>query len=321
NSSVCITNDNEILTERQKCDGIVDCPDREDESFELCYAKECNIDQYRCFYGGCIDENLICDEKPDCWDESDEKNCEDSVKFIWHINVCLLSDTTNLLVAEDFTTGTTYRSNASVPDRTQVQLRCTKDHSISGSVSNVCDGDHWRFQLAECVPQCQHFASLDYSSQCSHNKHLVDCDKILHPVGTRMNITCAPGFVQKGQSQEQGVKVCSQNGSWVVEQPLPKCQSICGHWLRTSAPAPWEVSVFRRGHSPVFNFVCPATILSPYFLLTSEHCFRNTSIISVPATEPVLYTVAEGPRYGHSFRTDELHPYKLHNVSVIYNVT
>ncbi|XP_050301092.1 vitellogenin receptor isoform X2 [Anthonomus grandis grandis] len=75
------------------CDGTDDCGDHSDESEEMCRNKTAKAtlfsrfshvpcdDGFRCKNGACISLKLLCDEKNDCYDESDEgsfcsKSCE-----------------------------------------------------------------------------------------------------------------------------------------------------------------------------------------------------------------------------------------------------
>ncbi|XP_047473238.1 uncharacterized protein LOC125028023 [Penaeus chinensis] len=79
------------------CDGFMECPDGADETTELCSARACRADtslgpagtvddlsgilngasinapsMFRCGYGGCIFNQLVCNGRYDCWDNSDE---------------------------------------------------------------------------------------------------------------------------------------------------------------------------------------------------------------------------------------------------------
>ena len=85
-----------LLLSQKACDGIPDCPDGEDENncqlqqqeeFALGVRKsstgtfsypfkECNgAFQFLCGDGSCLDLSQVCDGRPDCSQEEDERNC------------------------------------------------------------------------------------------------------------------------------------------------------------------------------------------------------------------------------------------------------
>ncbi|KAM9485972.1 low-density lipoprotein receptor-related protein 1B [Clarias gariepinus] len=74
-----------LLSAQWECDGYPDCPDHSDELPHnlKCLAAEslCNGSFFMCSNGRCISETSLCDQKDDCGDRSDEKNC--------NINECL----------------------------------------------------------------------------------------------------------------------------------------------------------------------------------------------------------------------------------------
>ncbi|XP_058248902.1 low-density lipoprotein receptor-related protein 1B isoform X4 [Hemibagrus wyckioides] len=74
-----------LLSAQWECDGYPDCPDHSDELPHnlKCLAAEslCNGSFFMCSNGRCISETSLCDQKDDCGDRSDEKNC--------NVNECL----------------------------------------------------------------------------------------------------------------------------------------------------------------------------------------------------------------------------------------
>ncbi|KAH8250184.1 hypothetical protein KR026_007334 [Drosophila bipectinata] len=321
------------LTWDRVCDGKSDCKDSLDENIDICSYMECPPPHFRCKYGACISQNALCNHVADCLDGSDElaEICDSylidtDLEGIrptpqglskWTVNQCNLND--SRLVAEDFALGITYRgADGNVPEKRHVVLRCADGYSLDGEENNICDGDKWRYELAKCLPQCKHFGSNVLSTQCFRNNNLVDCEQAYLVMGTKMNVACAQGYI----GDNYGTQVCG-NGEWKVIRTLPTCRPMCGfkQFKDQDHPDPWEMSVFQRGHEPVFYYVGRAIVLSPFILLAPYSSFRNTTIGSVNPDEPLLYTVAQGPRYSDTFKAQELHPYKLHNVSAIYNVT
>lgn len=57
------------------CDGENDCRYGEDEDKNLCSENKCSDKEFRCLNGQCIDSVYRCNEKSNCYDGSDEKNC------------------------------------------------------------------------------------------------------------------------------------------------------------------------------------------------------------------------------------------------------
>ncbi|KAJ8967225.1 hypothetical protein NQ314_003003, partial [Rhamnusium bicolor] len=56
----------------KRCDHIFDCLDNSDE---LGCEGFCDVSQFKCNDGACVDERLRCDGLTDCRDGSDEQNC------------------------------------------------------------------------------------------------------------------------------------------------------------------------------------------------------------------------------------------------------
>ncbi|XP_017049132.1 modular serine protease [Drosophila ficusphila] len=318
----------------QVCDGKADCKNARDEDPTLCKAIECPPPAFRCLYGACVSPNALCNHISDCVDGSDEMeeiclarnppkaSVSGGPKPSWAIRHCKLRDPSNSMVVEDYVGGSTFQRNATVPDHTVVHLRCLNGQDLIGIKINICDGDKWRYPMARCLSQCKYTGSLVHSGQCTLNGRLIDCDGPVLPTGTQMEVTCSSGYEQMDKN---GIQFCHGNGSWVVSKKLPTCEPICGVWQMKNSSSlstpPWLMTIFQRGHKPEFRAVCEATIVSPYILVTTAHCFRNATIRNVASTEPVLYTVAEGELNINSFLQHEPHPYKLHNISYIHNVS
>ncbi|XP_047039337.1 modular serine protease-like [Helicoverpa zea] len=55
-----------------KCDGMVDCPDKSDETHALCRKTRCQPNWFRCTYGACVDGTAPCNGIVECADQSDE---------------------------------------------------------------------------------------------------------------------------------------------------------------------------------------------------------------------------------------------------------
>nr|QQK84939.1 vitellogenin receptor [Chrysoperla nipponensis] len=66
----CTSNMTVCVPEDDRCNGISDCPQGEDE--ENCSDTDCQKDEFKCKNGKCIQESWVCDKTDDCGDKSDE---------------------------------------------------------------------------------------------------------------------------------------------------------------------------------------------------------------------------------------------------------
>lgn len=68
-------NSGQCIEDLDVCDGIVNCNDGSDETFETCSLIACPGFTYKCAYGGCVDGKARCNGVKDCVDGSDEAGC------------------------------------------------------------------------------------------------------------------------------------------------------------------------------------------------------------------------------------------------------
>ncbi|KOC62359.1 Vitellogenin receptor [Habropoda laboriosa] len=80
----------------QRCDGVRDCPNREDESSvceEMHWSKCKHEDEFQCKSGECINNTKRCNSYYDCADQSDEEGCDkkecNSNEFQCHEGACI----------------------------------------------------------------------------------------------------------------------------------------------------------------------------------------------------------------------------------------
>lgn len=70
-----VTDEFECVPIENKCDGKLDCKNRNDETEETCSNFECPSDKFRCKYGGCVHGKARCNGIKECIDNSDEDGC------------------------------------------------------------------------------------------------------------------------------------------------------------------------------------------------------------------------------------------------------
>lgn len=59
-----------------RCDGIMHCPNGEDETKDCEKKGNCKEDQFTCSNNECISLKDRCNSHFDCTDQSDEENCD-----------------------------------------------------------------------------------------------------------------------------------------------------------------------------------------------------------------------------------------------------
>lgn len=87
-------NSGQCIDEIDICDGVPNCADNSDETYDVCSAITCPGFTYRCAYGGCVNVNARCNDIYECFDKSDEENCEDSVVPTTHLVTSTTTTTT-----------------------------------------------------------------------------------------------------------------------------------------------------------------------------------------------------------------------------------
>lgn len=296
-----------------KCDGILNCTDNSDETFELCRYVQCPSFAFRCDYGACISRNRHCNGKSDCWDGSDENNCRSTEEnpFINQQNSQSTEDPQSsqlppntqrpsVLISEQpvqtnggnpciielpsrgdaFIDGIAeaLKPQQQIEDGQRVYYTCTDNYYIvSGSNENRCTNGRWKNEVAICEARCSKITGITINVKClsESNKREVECNELSLP-GTEIVVTCQKGYKRSIARQNL---TCTEYGRW---NRLPaKCTQICGvpSYMVNSSYSVWTGDISEAPwHVGIYqneDYQCGGTIVASKVVVTAAHCFWN----------------------------------------------
>ncbi|XP_011502562.1 PREDICTED: prolow-density lipoprotein receptor-related protein 1-like [Ceratosolen solmsi marchali] len=237
----------EILTGLNKrsqylAPSFVDCVDQSDESIEICQNYVCPNHTFKCSYGGCIHDEIVCDGIKDCIDGKDEAkdlctalNCknDDCRKYTCKNDEFSCENTGQCIPMNKVCDGT-----HQCQDATDEKSDICKNRS--------CSKDYFRCAYGGCVPsssQCNLRADCyDWSDEdddtCGNSLPEGACNLPLVEPGTWYNVgnceRCRPGstvpeltrleFNCYGNTSIEGASIAYCQGSrWLPS--LPTCLS------------------------------------------------------------------------------------------------
>lgn len=175
---------------RQRCDGVRDCPNGEDESGicdELRWSKCEHEDQFRCKSGECIIKTKRCNSYYDCTDRSDEEDCDkkecNSNEFQCHEGECI----SKYLVCNK------QNDCADLSD----EMNCDK---------HTCGANSFMCEIGTCIPITW---KCDGEADCSDNSD--ESDACLRTACPTEMFTCQSGRCIDMSLKCNGVDDCGDN--------------------------------------------------------------------------------------------------------------
>ncbi|EZA58008.1 hypothetical protein DMN91_006570 [Ooceraea biroi] len=284
-------NRGQCLPVAKTCDGTRHCVDASDENAEMCKARECPENWFRCAYGGCIRPELKCNYQLNCYDWSDE---DESL-----CGITLPEGACRLPAAKVDTHYSVSgclgcRPGEVVPELTRLDYTCDFGSSLQGSSRIYCQSNQWlpsvptctlgnQSQEITCPPITGAYGAIKRcEAMWGPHKGWLSCDRAL-PVGTRVFLECLDFYErQKGSSSI----MCLHDGTW-NQIPL-SCTPTCG--LRHSTAAalivkgwrvekeetlPWQATLFSHEDGG-WRFFCGGTLIAERVVLTAGHCVWKT---------------------------------------------
>nr|XP_012143749.1 PREDICTED: vitellogenin receptor [Megachile rotundata] len=229
----------------QRCDGVQDCPNGEDES-SICEEpvwSNCEHDQFRCKSGECISKTKLCNSHYDCMDRSDEEDCDkiecNSNEFQCHEGECIskylvcngrfdctdMSDELNCDKHTCDNNSFTCDSGTCIPKtwKCDGEFDCPDESDESGECTiTTCPTEMFTCSTGRCIDMslkcngindCEDNSDEQYCDKTDNNNYVNCTGDQYKCYGTEM---CLPKTVKC-----DGVQNCPKNDD---ERNCPRCQ-------------------------------------------------------------------------------------------------
>ncbi|XP_073843475.1 modular serine protease-like isoform X2 [Musca autumnalis] len=350
-------NTKECINRDDMCDGIKNCRDGTDETVEVCAGFDCSIG-FQCGYGGCIAGNGKCNKIQDCIDGSDEawELCGTPRKLrrpVLVVNTTIQPFTTSpptqvdvlrcqiptelngVIVRQHTKNNATLNPGDFVDSFDVVHLECLKNNKAIHLASPLCLEGEFDQPFPKCKAICEpkvlEGLSTIYNVYSADGQFLEKAFLLRHgiPVGSRIEITCAPGFmIPAGKWYEGGPKyrqilTCLQNGTFDRERE--KCVLDCGRPLVSAVDltkggvpiepnkVPWHVAIYQIENG-AWVYICVGSIITPRLILSAAHCFYQSGKRRLVSRDQFTFIAGKHQREYNNLQPDEA---QIRNASVI----
>ncbi|XP_065204423.1 uncharacterized protein LOC135834471 isoform X2 [Planococcus citri] len=274
------------------CDGIPDCADGSDESYENCQNTICNEKFFQCDYGGCIRQEYLCDGLKQCVDGSDESP-----------QICNVTsdEIRRKRAANDYCTAPpqspdktiTYLCNGKesqncniggyVREFTVATIKCNPTYSPVEDTHfrSVCHDRSWIPQIDNCYRMCERLNPVNVDLQCYRRGVNIPCDVDALLAGTTIRPICKALHTYRDFVPTYHEITCQDDGKWdkTLFSCVPECGRpytnptalISGGVVEHFGDSPWHVAVYNQDRV----LICGGTIINPYLVVSAAHCFHD----------------------------------------------
>ncbi|KAG1687419.1 Prolow-density lipoprotein receptor-related protein 1 [Nymphon striatum] len=194
------------ILENMLCDGDPDCPGMEDENPAICRANTpCELTEFTCADGFCLELHLFCDGVEDCYDGSDEYNCPE---INCNSTAFFKCDSKHKCVRKDLECNGVIDCEDGSDEK-----NCSK----SIRLKSKCHDDEFVCSDGRCIPQV---FKCDLKKDCWDGSDELDCKSINCP-----DFLCADGKNCIPEFDKcDGFKDCEDNSDENnCPEPKPKC--------------------------------------------------------------------------------------------------
>ncbi|XP_043584684.1 modular serine protease-like isoform X2 [Bombus pyrosoma] len=280
---------------------------RDDEEIETPIERfsdeksRCRKNEFRCGSGECLPKTARCDDKFDCRDLSDERECVKKSE-----NGCVLPEQPEGGSYELGGCGKPCpkRPGDKVPSNSILNYTCRHNYILNGSAVPVCFNDKW-YNLHSCLRMCPPLNSTTVNILCTYQGNEVSCTDRIKP-GTVATLSCKSSYkLSVTNDPAYRTVTCLEDGLW--DRRLFRCLPECGIPISQGNTLvvngfeakfgvfPWHVGIYRKNSANEYEQICGGTLISNNLVVSAAHCFYDEVYNTV--LDKSKYAVATGKHY------------------------